>query len=209
MDFAAFALVDDPDRYELDGVTGLSEAPEDFGFDFEMAGRGGEVVPGIEVHEAKAVLRIGELKTSELRKPPTHPAVDVATEPGHAGGMGHAIAHDEAGAGLFGALEESGEIVGRMLAVTIHGHCPGEPLLTRRGPAVNEGGAFALGLVMAEETGAGGLSESAGAVGGTVVDHEDVGEVVQDAGDEVADGQRLVETRDDHATVRAPIHARV
>ena len=96
-----------------------------------------------------------------------------------------------------------------MLAVAIHGHRPGEPLLTRRRPAMNEGGAFALGVVMAEDLGAGGLRESAGAVGGTVVDHEDVGEVALDAGDEVADGRRLVETRDDHATVRTPIHGAV
>jgi hypothetical protein len=206
MDFAALTLVDDPDRYKPDGVTGSSEAPEDFGFDFEMAGRGGEVGPGIEVHEAKAVLGIREFAAGEAGELAAHPAVDLATEPRHARGMGHAIAHDEAGAGLFGALEEGREILGRMLAVTVHGHRPGEPLLTRRRPAMNQSGAFALGMVMAEDPGAGGLRESAGTVGGTVVDHEDVGEVALDTGDEVTDGQRLVETRDDHATVRAPIH---
>ena len=86
MDFAALALVDDPDRYKPDGVTGSGEAPEDFGFDFEMAGRGGEVGPGIELHEAKAVLGIREFAAGEAGELAAHPAVDLATEPRHARG---------------------------------------------------------------------------------------------------------------------------
>ena len=165
IDFAVFTTVDDLDGDEADGVAGLGEAPEDFGFDFEVAGVDGEAGPGVEVHEPESVLGIGQMAVGEAGELAAHPAVDLAAQPRHARGIGHAIAHDEPGAGLIGALEEAGEIGGIVLTVTVHGDGPGEPLFVGGGPAAKECGAFSLGLVVTEDLGAGGSGEVGGVVG--------------------------------------------
>jgi hypothetical protein len=56
------------------------------------------------------------------------------------------------------------EIGGVVLAVTVHGDGPGEPLFVGGGPAAKECGAFALGLVVTEDLGAGGPGEVGGVV---------------------------------------------
>jgi hypothetical protein len=74
---------------------------------------------------------------------------------------------------------------------------------------MNEGGTFALGARVANDTGSGGLSKRRGFVGGTVVDDEDTGEGGSDAANEVVDAGRLVKAGDDHATDRPPVHGRL
>jgi hypothetical protein len=125
-DFAAFSAVDDFDRDEIDAMAGLGELDEDFRFDFEMSGCGVQSGPGCEVHEAKAVLGIGQVDFEEARKLSAHPAINETSQPWHAGWSCHSIPYHESCAGAFGAVQHGGDVLGIVLSIAIEGQCPFE-----------------------------------------------------------------------------------
>jgi hypothetical protein len=175
MDLAAFILVDHLNGNELNQVTSLSETPEDFRLDFKITGGDLKAGPGIEMHEAIAILSVRQPTAGQPGKSPAHPAIHLASEPGHSERGGHAIAHDESGAGLVGASQESWEIAGRVLAITVHRQGPGKSLRASDRPAVNQGRPFALGLCVAQDFGAGGACLAGRIVRGSVIDDQDAG----------------------------------
>ena len=135
-----------------------------------------------------------------------HPAVYLTAEPGHGGGIGHAVADDESSIARGGGGEKGGDILGGVLAVAVEAESPDEFAFEGSVPAGVEGGAFAAAGGMVEDLGAGGGGLGGGGVGGGVVDDEDVGQELADAADDRGDGGGFVVAGNDCSAVVRPVH---
>ena len=95
------------------------------------------------MNQTKTALCIWKRLTGGAGDAAAHPAIDEPAERRHWSGITHAIADEQAGAGLFGGTEKGGKIGGRMLTVTIEQGGPTEAALVGRDKAGVNGGAFA------------------------------------------------------------------
>lgn len=63
---AAFLPINNLNGNELDPVLGQAKLAEQFGLDFEVGGANVQGSPGIEVHQAKSILRIRQISANQL-----------------------------------------------------------------------------------------------------------------------------------------------
>src|SRR6266851_1762782 len=116
------------------------------------------------------------------------------------------MAGHERCARLFSAIEESGNVVGRVLAVAVHHERPSETAITRVFPPGAERRAFALVDRMAKCFGSGGGGLFRRAIRRAVIYHDHRRKTTAGGGSDFPDGGRFVETRNDDGTLMFPIH---
>ena len=96
-DLAGFGGVAGLDGNKIDFESGMKEADDHFGFNFETIGGAFNAVPGGEVDEAEAALGVGNFGVAEGTDGLAHPTIYESPEARHAIGGVHAIADDECG----------------------------------------------------------------------------------------------------------------
>ncbi len=112
VNLAALVPVNHLNGNEPHGVTGADKGQEHLGLDLKVGGAEVKLAERIKAEETEAALGIGQPLTSGFREAKAHPLVHTATQPGHPGGVGHAVANDEVGAARVGLVEKGGNVVG-------------------------------------------------------------------------------------------------
>ncbi len=207
--FALLGTVECLDGQKFNSVTGLEEANDEFGLDFEMVGSELEAGPGVEIDHAEAALRIGQRGIAKSPEFAAHPAVHSAAEEGHGLGSAHTVADDHGGGGFFGAREEGRNVRWGVLAIAIHGEGPTEAALQSGGKAGGEGGAFAAGGRVRKDFGTGALGEGGGMIGRAIINHEDSREVTPDVPHQIIDAVPFIQTGNDNSNLFGPTHGRL
>src|SRR5262249_886926 len=107
--------------------------------------RGGEHHgrPGLQVHQTKTALRIGQELSGGYREPAAHPTVYASAQPGHSAGIAHPIPDHQMRGRVGHTGKEQRNVLGRMLAVPIESKRPIKIVVASPTPTGLQGSSFA------------------------------------------------------------------
>lgn len=95
-----------------------------------------------------------------------------------------------------------------MLPIAVQCQGPSEAGRAGLFPSIDKSSALSLGCGMTEDRGPGAGGKGGGVVGGSIIYYQDIGQMGTDLLDQGADGRRLIEARNDRATVTTPVRHR-
>ena len=202
MNVTASTAANDPDRNELHPPPRREESHQRFRFNLEAFRLERQGRPGFQVNEPQSGLRVGKSPPRALRKFPAHPPVHQPSQPRHGVRVVHAVANHQPRAGLFGASQQRGQILRRVLAVAVERRGPFKTLLECLRQTGPERGAFAEISPMPDHHRARPASQARCLIGRAVVHDQNRRKILAHGFGQRRDGRPLVETGNHHRAFR-------
>jgi hypothetical protein len=149
----------------------------------------------VQSEQPESTLAVPDFAADERRSQPAADDVRKIAGPRHESAIERAGTDDQIGSSFFGDAKHDGDIFWQMLAVAVERYYISEVVSARESDARPQGQGLAAILRQLQASGSGSSGNPRSSVAGSIIDHDDLCDMLADALHDFRDVRGLVECR--------------